>query len=63
MSKTASESVHKFGYTDPREFVFDLLDSGWEQGDAFFEALGEQCPDLNPDEVENWVEEWERDRC
>ncbi len=61
MTTTTSESIHKFGYTDPREFVIDLLDSGWEPGDAFFEALSEQCPDLDPDDVEDWVQEWERE--
>ena len=61
MTKTASESIHKFGYTDPREFVIDLFDSGWEPGDAFLEALSEQCPDLDRDDVEDWVTEWERE--
>jgi len=59
--KTPSESIHKFGYTDPKEFVIDLLDSGWEASDAFLEALGEQCPDLDPDDVEIWLEEWKRE--
>ena len=61
MTKTAIQSIHKFGYTDPKGFVIDLLDSGWDPGDAFLEALGEKCPDLDPADVENWIEEWQRE--
>ena len=54
-------SVHRYGFGDPRDFVFGLLDCGWEPGAAFLEALCEQCPDLDPDDVEDWVTEWERE--
>ena len=54
-------AVHKFGFGNPRDFVLGLLDSGWEPGAAFLEALCEQCPDLDPDDVEDWVQEWERE--
>ena len=61
MTKTAIQSIHKFGYTDPKEFVIDLLESGWEPGDAFLEALGEKGPGLDPGDVEIWIEEWQRE--
>ena len=54
-------SVHRYGFNDPRNFVLGLLDCGWEPGAAFLEALCEQCPDLDPDDVEDWVAEWERE--
>ena len=61
MTTTASECVHKFGFTDPRDFVMGLLHSGFEPGQAFLEVLCEQCPDLDPDDVEGWIEEWQRE--
>ena len=54
-------SIHKFGFDNPREFVLGMLDSGWEPGDEFLEVLCEHCPDLDPDDVQDWVAEWERD--
>ena len=54
-------AVHKFGFDNPREFVLGMLAIGWEPGDEFLEVLCEQCPDLDPDDVQDWVAEWERD--
>ena len=55
-------AVHKFGFGDPREFVVGLLDCGWEPGTEFTEVLCTHLPDLDPDDLEDWVTEWERDR-
>ena len=54
-------TVHKFGFDNPREFVVGLLDCGWETGTAFTEVLCNHLPDLDPDDVEDWVTEWERE--
>lgn len=54
----AVANVHRYGFHDPKNFVVGLLDCGWEPGAAFTEALCEQCPDLDFDDVEDWVEEW-----
>ena len=55
-------SVHRYGFGNPRDFVVGLLDCGWEPGHDFLTALCEQHPDLDPDDVEDWVTEWERER-
>ena len=54
-------AVHKFGFDNPHEFVLGMLAIGWEPGDEFLEVLCEQCPDLDPDKVQDWIAEWERD--
>ena len=54
-------SVHKYGFGHDRDFVIGLLECGWEPNHTFLEALSEQLPDLDVDDVEDWIEEWKRE--
>ena len=54
-------TFHKFGFTNAKYFFQAQLFEGWEPTDNFYQLVGDYCSDVEPEQIQNWIDEWHED--